>query len=127
MYRCPHCKGHGVSAIGKLIAAPWAPATCRLCAGKSSESIYPTQVLRGAGFITTSLAAWASAVYSSWLPLLGCIGLLILAFGAIQLWAPLLPIAATQVQASKRGRIAQIVLLLIVGALLAGLEHVLEA
>jgi hypothetical protein len=127
MYRCPHCKGHGVSAIGKLIAAPWAPATCRLCAGKSSESICPTQALRGAGFITTIFAAWASAFYSSWLPLLGCIGLLILAFGVIQVCVPLLPVVATQVQSNKRGRSAQIVFLLIVGALLAGLGHVLDA
>lgn len=127
MYRCPHCKAYGVSAIGKLFAAPWAPATCKLCAGKSSEPIYPTQALRATGFIATVLAAWASAVYSSWMPLLGCIGFLILAFGAIHVWAPLLPVAATRVQASRRGRRAQIAVLLIVGALLAGLGYILDA
>lgn len=127
MYRCPHCKDCGVSAIGKLIAAPWAPATCKLCGGKSSEPVHPTQVLRSAGFIATILAAWASVVYSSWIPLLACIGFLILALGAIQAWVPLLPLAATQIQASRRGRTAQIVVLLIVGVFLAGLGYVLDA
>ena len=127
MYRCPHCTGHGVSAIGKFVAAPWAPATCNLCNGKSSEPIYPTQVLRGTGFIATILAAWASAAYSNWMPLLACIGLLLLAFGAIQVWAPLLPITAAQAQASRRGRSAQLALLLIVGALLVGLGYFLDA
>ena len=127
MFRCPHCTGQGVSAIGKLIAAPWAPATCRLCGGKCSESILPTQILRGTGFVATVMAAWASLAYSSWIPILASTGVVLLAFVALQIWAPLQPLSGAQVNARKSGRRAQVALLLIFGSLLAGLGYVLDA
>ena len=127
MFRCPHCTGQGVSAIGKLIASPWAPATCKLCAGKCSESILPTQILRGTGFIATIIAALASLIYSSWIPILASTSLVFLAFGALQIWAPLQPLSGAQFQARKSGRRMQVALLLIVGSLLAGLGYFLDA
>ena len=127
MFRCPHCTKHGVSAIGKLIAAPWAPAKCRLCGGKSSEPIHPTQNLRGICFIAIVVAIWASLTYSSWIPLGIFLCATPVAFAGIHIWVPLQPLSEPDVQASKSRRSLDVAILLFVVSLLAGLGYLLDA
>ena len=125
MFRCPHCKNLGVSALSKLISAPWAPAQCNHCGGKSSEPIKPTQTLRGISFIAVVGATWASFVYASWILLLICILVLTLAFIGIQILVPLEPLSGSDVEEGKSRRTLQVALLLFVGFLMAGLGFLL--
>lgn len=120
MHRCPHCTKPGVSILGKLIAAPWAPAECAVCGGKSSEPIGPTQALRGSGFIALAAASWASLAYGTWMYLLICILGLTLGFVAIHAWVPLMPLSGPEARKESGRRTLQVAILMFLALLLAG-------